>query len=177
MNYTYLSQIYVAFQACIQDFNEGGGRLQSDFLAILFTVLIKIKTLPRLLIQIEYCGCFGYGYRYDRGMKSKLTKNIVLVKLICSLIFQMMQKSSIVLHHLKSLRVNFVCIAKYSRRSGSDSKYDDVFKIVGKNRNHLNGEIFFVRFLVSKYLKNMMGNILLGLDSRISRFFMCIMCL
>ncbi|KAI5724893.1 hypothetical protein M8J77_008457 [Diaphorina citri] len=53
-------------------------------------------------------------------------------------VHDMMQKSSIVLRHLKSLRVNFVCIAKYSRRSGSDSKYDDVFKIVGKNRNHLN---------------------------------------
>lgn len=53
----------------------------------------------------------------------------------------MMQQSSTVLRHiLKPLQVNFVCIAKYSRRNGSDSKFDDVFKIVGKNGNHMKGK-------------------------------------
>uniref|UniRef100_A0A8D8XQU8 Methylmalonic aciduria and homocystinuria type D homolog, mitochondrial n=1 Tax=Cacopsylla melanoneura TaxID=428564 RepID=A0A8D8XQU8_9HEMI len=50
----------------------------------------------------------------------------------------MQTSSSIVLRHLKPLpRVNLVCIAKYSRRSGSDNKYQDVFKIVGKHRNSI----------------------------------------
>lgn len=49
----------------------------------------------------------------------------------------MMQKPFIV-KYLRAARVSFVCIARYSRRNGgSDSKYDEIFKIVGgKNRNH-----------------------------------------
>lgn len=50
-----------------------------------------------------------------------------------------MQTSRIVTRHLKPLRTNFLYVVHYSRRSGgSDNNFDEVFKIVGKNRNHFN---------------------------------------